>query len=58
MMFNLGWGFKDLIPYFRESQSHTPQDNDIIPRTGSVTTFKSIEGPIKIFLSFGGAKVT
>ena len=52
MIGNPGWSFDDLVPYFKKSQSHTPQDNEILPGTGAVTAFDGLEGPVKVRLSF------
>jgi choline dehydrogenase-like flavoprotein len=42
-----------LVPYFKKTQSHTPQDNDLLPGTGTVTSYQGTGGPIKVyFISF------
>ncbi|KIM77083.1 GMC oxidoreductase [Piloderma croceum F 1598] len=46
-MGNPGWSFDDLVPYFKKSQSHTPQDNKILPGTATVTAYEGLEGPVK-----------
>lgn len=47
-MGNPGWSFDDLVPYFKKSQSHTPQDNKILPGTATVTAYEGLEGPVKV----------
>jgi choline dehydrogenase-like flavoprotein len=44
---NPGWTFEELVPYFKKTQSHTPQDNNILPGTGSVTSYQGTSGPVK-----------
>ena len=45
---NPGWSFNELVPYFKKSQSHTPQDNEILPGTGTVTVYEGLDGPVKV----------
>jgi choline dehydrogenase-like flavoprotein len=47
-MGNPGWSFDELVPYFKKSQSHTPQDNKILPGTATVTAYEGLEGPVKV----------
>jgi choline dehydrogenase-like flavoprotein len=47
---NPGWGFEDLVPYFKKAQSHSAQENDILPGTGTVKEYEGIGGPIKVRL--------
>jgi choline dehydrogenase-like flavoprotein len=46
---NPGWGFEELSPYFKKAQSHTPQENQILPGTGIATAYEGLSGPIKVF---------
>ena len=47
-MGNPGWSFDDLVPYFKKSQSHTPQDNKILPGTATLTAYEGLGGPVKV----------
>ncbi|KZP25967.1 GMC oxidoreductase [Athelia psychrophila] len=44
---NPGWSFDELLPYFKRSQAHTPQENNIIPGTGTLSPSQGSYGPVK-----------
>ncbi|KAF7977585.1 hypothetical protein HWV62_3176 [Athelia sp. TMB] len=44
---NPGWSFDELLPYFKKSQCHTPQENNIFPGTGAISPSQGSNGPVK-----------